>query len=64
MRAEPIEVNAGRACQVVAGTFCGGEVQGAFAQKFHSCRTCGFYENVRAVEHPNFMPFLLPCLPD
>lgn len=48
-------VNAGRACWVVAGTFCGGAVQGTFAQKFHSCQKCDFYENVRGEEHPNFV---------
>jgi len=31
-------VNAGRACWVVAGTFCRDEVQGTFAQKFESCQ--------------------------
>jgi PAS domain S-box-containing protein len=35
---------AGQACWLVAGTFCGGQVQGTFAQKVDSCRTCDFYE--------------------
>jgi hypothetical protein len=30
-------------------------VQGTFAQKFHSCQKCDFYENVRGEEHPNFV---------
>jgi hypothetical protein len=41
---------AGRACWVVAGTFCGGEVQGTFAKKLHDCQKCDFYEQVRMEE--------------
>jgi hypothetical protein len=48
-------VKAGRACWVVAGTFCRNEVQGTFAQKFASCQKCNFYEKVREEEYPNFM---------
>lgn len=33
----------GRRCARVAGTFCGGEVQGTFAQKLQSCFNCSFY---------------------
>ncbi|HUO76165.1 MAG TPA: hypothetical protein VMU21_01185 [Thermodesulfovibrionales bacterium] len=47
-------VYAGRACWVVAGTFCRNEVQGTFAQKFESCQKCDFYEKVREEEYPNF----------
>ena len=43
-------VNAGRLCWLVAGTFCGGEVQGAFAQKYLSCKQCEFYRKVHAEE--------------
>lgn len=35
--------NAGDACWLVAGTFCGGEVQGTEAQKHHNCMRCDFY---------------------
>lgn len=42
--------NGGRACWVVAGSLCGGEVQGTFAQKFHNCSTCDFYAAVRQEE--------------
>ena len=34
----------GRACWVVAGTFCEGRVQGTFAQKYENCRKCEFYQ--------------------
>jgi len=38
--------NAGRACWVVAGTMCGGDVQGTFAKKCPSCIECDFYKMV------------------
>ncbi|MCI0469975.1 MAG: hypothetical protein L0Y62_07950 [Nitrospirae bacterium] len=42
--------NAGRACWVVAGTLCKGEVQGSFAQKYKNCDKCDFYQMVRREE--------------
>jgi hypothetical protein len=47
-------VNAGRSCWVVAGTLCGGQVQGMFAQKMSNCKSCDFYKLVQK-EEPNFM---------
>jgi hypothetical protein len=38
--------NAGRACLVVAGTFCQGKVQGTFAEMFKNCEKCTFYQKV------------------
>lgn len=32
----------GRFCWAVAGTLCGGEVQGTFARKFDDCSRCPF----------------------
>jgi hypothetical protein len=46
--------NAGRACWIVGGTFCKGEVQGRFAQKFRNCEKCDFYQLVRKEEGPDF----------
>ena len=37
----------GRACWNVAGTFCGGKVQGSAAKKFASCMACNFYKDVQ-----------------
>lgn len=56
--------NAGRACWVVAGTFCKGEVQGSFAKKFQNCQRCEFYEQVRDNEGASFKManLLLPLL--
>lgn len=42
--------NAGRACWVIAGTFCGGVVQGSEAQKQHNCWKCEFFQKVRKEE--------------
>jgi len=47
-------VRAGRACWVVAGTYCGGEVQGQFAQKYTTCMNCDFYQKVLDEEGHKF----------
>jgi hypothetical protein len=44
----------GRACWAIAGTFCGGNIQGNFAQKINNCQNCEFYELVIAEEMPNY----------
>jgi len=55
--------NAGRICWAVAGTFCGGEVQGAFAEKRISCIGCNFFKSVQKEEgddnsHTKFLSFI------
>ena len=45
---------AGRACWILAGTFCGGQEQGSFASKYHNCETCDFYLSVRKDEGLQF----------
>jgi tRNA A-37 threonylcarbamoyl transferase component Bud32 len=40
----------GRICWAVAGTFCGGCVQGSFADKRCSCLNCDFYQMVQEEE--------------
>ena len=42
--------NGGRSCWVVAGTFCGGKVQGAFAAKLANCTLCEFYKQIAQEE--------------
>ncbi len=37
----------GRACWVVAGTFCEGKVQGTFAKKYENCLKCEYYKSMR-----------------
>ncbi|HEY5998845.1 MAG TPA: hypothetical protein VI078_06015 [bacterium] len=49
-------VNSGRACWVLAGTFCGGEVVGSAAKKIASCKECAFYKLVMAEEGESALP--------
>ncbi len=42
--------NGGRICWAVAGTFCGGKVQGDFAAKSVSCMACDFFKIVKQEE--------------
>jgi hypothetical protein len=35
---------AGEACWMIAGTFCGGEIQGSRKDKEASCILCDFYQ--------------------
>ena len=48
--------NGGRACWVVAGTFCNEDIQGTFAQKESSCIHCNFFKSVihEALDEGNF----------
>lgn len=39
--------NAGRGCTYVAGTFCGGAVQGTVADKEKQCLQCDFYKMLK-----------------
>ncbi len=48
--------NAGRACWVVAGTFCGDVVEGTFARKHEDCADCDFYKLVKSEENASFIP--------
>ena len=45
----------GRACWVVAGTFCKGLVQGSFAEKLRTCTECEFQQKVAREEYPHFV---------
>jgi len=46
----PAYPNFGRACWVVAGTFCEGKVQGTFAQKYEDCSKCDFFKKASQTE--------------
>ncbi len=39
----PAYPNHGTHCARIAGTFCGGKVQGSFAMKLASCMQCDFF---------------------
>lgn len=45
----------GRACWALAGTLCGGKVQGTFATKLANCMQCDFYKQVVNEEGGNFV---------
>ena len=47
-------INGGRACWAIAGTLCGGEIQGTFASKLYNCLECDFYQLVRKEEGAGF----------
>ncbi|NJD55849.1 MAG: hypothetical protein FIA94_05515 [Nitrospirae bacterium] len=50
---------AGRACWVIAGTFCEGDVQGTFAMKYRDCTSCRFFRLVRAEEGKDYQTSLV-----
>jgi hypothetical protein len=60
-------LNGGRACWVVAGTYCGDKVQGTFAHKQENCIACEFHRKVREEEGRKgtfrFLTELLDLLP-
>jgi hypothetical protein len=47
--------NSGRACWAVAGSMCGGKVQGSFAQKYGNCVLCDFFKAVKEEENTDFV---------
>ncbi len=50
---------AGRACWVIAGTFCDGAVQGMFAQKYKDCTVCEFFRQVKREEGADYQTSLV-----
>ena len=42
--------NGGRACWVIAGSLCGGKIQGTYAEKLKDCRKCDFMALVKREE--------------
>ena len=49
--------NAGRACWVVAGSLCGGKIQGTYARKLLNCWRCDFMNRVKQEEEPTVFGF-------
>ena len=47
--------HAGRACWIVAGTYCKGKTQGTFADKHAECFQCDFYKHVKETEKAKFI---------
>ncbi len=52
--------NAGRVCWAVVGTFCGGKVQGSFAEKKASCMSCEVFRTVKSEEEIESFTLLKP----
>jgi len=46
--------NGGRICWAVSGTFCGERMDGSYAKKILSCRSCDFFHKVRNEEGSAF----------
>lgn len=49
-------INGGRACWAVAGTLCGGKVQGSFTDKVRGCANCDFFHQVSQEEGRTLVP--------
>src|SRR5512146_1579574 len=49
--------NAGRSCWVVAGSLCGGKIQGTYAQKLTNCWRCDFMNRVKKEEESSEFGF-------
>jgi hypothetical protein len=42
----PAAPDHGRECWAVAGTLCGGKIQGTYVEKIGNCIKCDFYQKV------------------
>ena len=47
-------IHGGRICWAIAGTLCGGKVQGSYAAKQATCLSCEVYKLVRTEEGSGF----------
>lgn len=45
----------GRFCWGIAGTLCGGEAQGEYCKKIHTCLSCEFLQQVEREEGKKFI---------
>ncbi len=52
-------IAAGRACWLVVGSFCGGRIQGTFAEKYKDCTKCAFMTLVQKEESLTVLGFSL-----
>ncbi len=50
-------IAAGRACWAVVGSFCGGRIQGTYAEKLKDCTRCDFMVLVRREEELTSLGF-------
>ena len=47
--------NGGRSCWAIAGSLCGGKVQGSYAAKLGGCLQCDFFNEVRSQQAARFV---------
>ena len=47
--------NGGRACWVIAGSFCEGKVQGVHLEKVEHCMSCDFFWKVKEEEGDSYV---------
>lgn len=47
--------NGGRLCWAVAGTLCGGKIQGSYAEKYATCMSCDIFQQIKAEEGRQFV---------
>ncbi len=52
-------IAAGRVCWLVVGSFCGGKIQGTFAEKYKDCTKCAFMALVQKEESLTVLGFSL-----
>jgi len=45
----PAYPKGGTECWRIAGTMCGGKVQGTFAQKLANCMDCDYYKSAKGI---------------
>ena len=50
-------LNGGRSCWVIAGSLCGGKIQGTYAQKLSNCWRCDFMNRVKQEEESSLCGF-------
>jgi hypothetical protein len=46
--------NGGRICWAISGTYCAKKMQGHFAKRQLSCRSCSFFKEVKEEEDEHF----------
>lgn len=50
-------INGGRICWAIAGTLCGGKVQGTYAEKKTTCLSCEVFTQVQAEQKKHGLRF-------
>ena len=51
----------GKQCARIAGTLCGGEVQGTYAMKIFDCAECDFYKSKYYQHNKSYPQMVVTC---